>query len=136
MLQPGATNPALLLPGSKRHGDLSFRHDKNLELSPSIIPSDLISPCCSATATEIVSAWKSKPRKFILFMDRLPSLVALYCLSSDSQHTPRLRIRAGHSMVTIKGKSGNQKLSDCQILRGVETASCYPFGRSELRWCR
>ena len=33
-------------------------------------------------------------------MDRLLSLVALYCRSSDSQHNPRLRIGAGHSIVT------------------------------------
>ena len=65
-----------------------------------IIPSDLISPACSATATAIVSAWTSNPTNFILFIDRLLSLVALYCRSSDSQHNPRLRIGAGHSMVT------------------------------------
>jgi len=28
--------------------------------------------------------------------------VALYCLSSDSQQNPRLRIGAGHSIVTMK----------------------------------
>src|SRR5271163_1688963 len=66
-------------------------------------PSDRISPPCSATAIEIVSAWTSNPTNFILFIDRLLSLVALYCLSSDSQHNPRLRIGAGHSIVTIKG---------------------------------
>ena len=33
-------------------------------------------------------------------IDPAPSLVALYCLSSDSQHNPRLRIGAGHSIVT------------------------------------
>src|SRR5580700_12321176 len=65
-------------------------------------PSDLISPSCSATAIETVSAWTSNPTNFILFIDRLLSLVALYCRSSDSQHNPRLRIGAGHSIVTIK----------------------------------
>src|SRR5713101_9530174 len=63
-------------------------------------PSDLTSPFCSATATAIVSAWTSKPTNFTLFIDRLLSLVALYCRSSDSQHNPRLRIGAGHSIVT------------------------------------
>src|ERR1700752_3036776 len=63
-------------------------------------PSDLTSPFCSATAIAIVSAWTSKPTNFTLFIDRLLSLVALYCRSSDSQHNPRLRIGAGHSIVT------------------------------------
>src|SRR5713101_6558748 len=63
-------------------------------------PSDLTSPFCSATATAIVSAWTSKPTNFTLFIDRLLSLVALYCRSSDSQHNPRLRIGAGYSIVT------------------------------------
>src|SRR6202008_56454 len=63
-------------------------------------PSDLTSPFCSVTATAIVSAWTSKPTNFTLFIDRLLSLVALYCRSSDSQHNPRLRIGAGHSILT------------------------------------
>src|SRR5258705_6857349 len=69
-------------------------------------PSDLTSPSRSATATAIVSAWTSKPTNFTLFIDRLLSLVALYCRSSDSQHNPRLRIGAGHSIVTNVGVSG------------------------------
>ena len=52
------------------------------------------------TTRQIVSAWTSKPTNFTLFIDRLHSLVALYCLSSNSQHNPRLRIGAGHSIVT------------------------------------
>src|SRR5271155_4837254 len=63
-------------------------------------PSDRISPPCSATAIEIVSAWTSNPTNFILFIDRLLSLVALYCRSSDSQHNPRLRIGAGRSVIS------------------------------------
>src|SRR5208283_2551963 len=35
-----------------------------------------------------------------LFIDRLLSLVALYCWSSDSQHNPRPRIGVGHSILT------------------------------------
>ena len=64
-----------------------------------ITPSDLISPSCSATATVIVSAWTSKPTNFILFIDRLHSLVALYCFSTDSQNNPRTanRCRSFHS---------------------------------------
>ncbi|HEY2119024.1 MAG TPA: hypothetical protein VGH37_07565, partial [Candidatus Acidoferrum sp.] len=38
--------------------------------------------------------------KFYSLHRPAPSLVALYCLSSDSQHNPRLRIAAGHSIVT------------------------------------
>jgi hypothetical protein len=33
--------------------------------------------------------------------------MALYCLSSDSQHNPRLRIGAGHSIVTIRFRPSN-----------------------------
>src|SRR5258708_2698637 len=70
-------------------------------------PSDLTSPPCSATATAIVSAWTSKPTNFNLVIDRLLSLVALYCWSSDSQHNPRPRIGVGHSILTnaIRPKS-------------------------------
>ena len=35
------------------------------------------------------------------------SLVALYCLSSDSQHNPRLRSGAGRSIVTTKCPADN-----------------------------
>src|ERR1019366_7853992 len=80
-----------------------------------IISSDLISPPCSATATEIVSAWTSNPTNFILFINRLLSLVALYCLSSDSQHIPRLRIGAGHSILTIR----DFRLSLFLVVRGT-----------------
>ncbi len=38
--------------------------------------------------------------KFYSLHRPAPSLVALYCLSSDSQHNPCLRIGAGHSIVT------------------------------------
>src|SRR5882762_8260515 len=74
-------------------------------------PSDLTSPFCSATATAIVSAWTSKPTNFTLFIDRLLSLVALYCRSSDSQHNPRLRIGAGHSILTIECSPGSRNFA-------------------------
>jgi hypothetical protein len=63
-----------------------------------MIPSDLTSPPCSAMVTAIVSAWTSKPINFTLSIDWLLSL-ALYCLSSDSQHNPRVanRSRSFHS---------------------------------------
>src|SRR5262249_27854198 len=38
--------------------------------------------------------------KFYPFHRPAPSLVALYCFSSDSQHNPRPRIVAGHSILT------------------------------------
>jgi hypothetical protein len=41
-----------------------------------------------------------KPANFNLCIDRLLSLVALYCWSSDSQHNPRSRIGVGHSILT------------------------------------
>jgi hypothetical protein len=37
--------------------------------------------------------------KFYSLHRPAPSLVALYCLSSDSQHNPRPRIAAGHSIL-------------------------------------
>src|ERR1700716_3221348 len=58
----------------KREGDRALRFWRSFRIDSSrfgIIPSDLISPSCSATATEIVSAWTSKPTNFILFIDRL-----------------------------------------------------------------
>src|SRR5258707_10860317 len=85
-------------------------------------PSDPPSPFCSAIATAIVSAWTSKPTNFTLFMDRLLSLVALYCLSSDSQHNPRLRIGAGHSIVTSSFRLANH------FTNGVD----YRFGLVDL----
>src|SRR5258707_14180050 len=86
-------------------------------------PSDLTSPFCSAIATAIVSAWTSKPTNFILFIDRLLSLVALYCLSSDSQHNPRLRIGAGHSILTkvIRPESGPESGFERQRLFATPT---------------
>jgi len=48
----------------------------------------------SATATAIVSAWTSKPTNFILFTDRLLSLVALRFGLTDSQRNPRAANRS------------------------------------------
>src|ERR1019366_8802090 len=86
----------------RNHRYLRYKFVTQENVVPPRTASDLISPPCSVTATEIVSAWTSNPTNFILFIDRLLSLVALYCLSSDSQHNPRLRIGAGHSIVTIR----------------------------------
>ena len=41
--------------------------------------------------------------------------MALYCLSSDSQHNPRLRIGAGHSIVTLT-KEGHRLLKQAHII--------------------
>jgi len=59
-----------------------------------ITPTDLTSPSCSATATAIVSAWTSKPTNFILFTDRLLSLVALRFGLTDSLRNPRAANRS------------------------------------------
>src|SRR6202008_4445589 len=91
-------------------------------------PSDLTSPFCSVTATAIVSAWTSKPTNFTLFIDRLLSLVALYCRSSDSQHNPRLRIGAGHSIVT----KGSNRCLDLQSILGITIKDDEP--RSGSKW--
>jgi len=40
--------------------------------------------------------------KFYSFYRPAPFLVALYCLSTDSQHDPRPRIVAGHSILTSR----------------------------------
>ena len=53
-----------------------------------------LSPSRSATATAIVSAWTSKPTNFILFTDRLLSLVALRFGLTDSQRDPRAANRS------------------------------------------
>ena len=59
-----------------------------------ITPIDRTSPSSSATATAIVSAWTSKPTNFILFTDRLLSLVALRFGLTDSQRNPRAANRS------------------------------------------
>src|SRR5215469_17097576 len=56
-------------------------------------------PSCSATATAIVSTWTSRPTNFILLIDRLLRLWLCTACLSDSQHNPRPRIAAGHSIV-------------------------------------
>ncbi len=72
-------------------------------LRDSVFPSDRISPPCSATATEIVSHGHPTPQ--FLFFSSTGSfrLWLCTCIFSDSQHNPRLRIAASHSIVTITG---------------------------------
>jgi hypothetical protein len=53
-----------------------------------------------ATQKDSLELAASKPANFNLCIDRLLSLVALYCWSSDSQHNPRSRIGVGHSILT------------------------------------
>src|SRR3984957_2488640 len=50
------------------------------------------------------------------------SLVALYCLSSDSQHNPRLRSGAGRSIVTTEHSRASTRcsLSTCEIAYATE----------------
>ena len=66
------------------------------------------------------------------------SLVALYCRSSDSQHNPRLRIGAGHSIVTIKGVKEKHfcrgRRFSCRPAHPVEIVEenaslCYPSAK-------
>jgi hypothetical protein len=53
--------------------------------------------------------------KFYSFHRPATSLVALYCLSSDSQHNPRLRIGAGHSILTSRHFSNYANKSELAV---------------------
>src|SRR5215469_9980808 len=83
-------------------------------------------PSCSATATAIVSTWTSRPTNFILLIDRLLRLWLCTACLSDSQHNPRPRIAAGHSIVTSRHLSSNAATRELRFFS--RASSIKPFG--------